>query len=142
MALDTIWFALRAFLLADPAIAARVGTRVYPQILPQNATLPAIVGTQTTGIRMSHLHGAASLARPRYQLDAWDSSFTGAATLGALIRARSEAYVGTMPDPRTSPVTDIITSMTFIDDREGYEDDVSGGSYRVSADYWVFHGTS
>lgn len=35
--------AFRSHLLADPAIVALVGTRVYPTTLPQNATLPAIV---------------------------------------------------------------------------------------------------
>lgn len=34
--------AVRVFLLADPAIAGIVGTRIYPEQLPQNGTLPAI----------------------------------------------------------------------------------------------------
>lgn len=33
----------RSVLVADAGVAALVGTRVYPTILPQNATLPAIV---------------------------------------------------------------------------------------------------
>lgn len=33
----------RSFLLGDATIAGLVGDRIYPTVLPQNATLPAIV---------------------------------------------------------------------------------------------------
>jgi tRNA U54 and U55 pseudouridine synthase Pus10 len=33
----------RSYLLADPTLYALVGERIYPVVLPQNATLPAVV---------------------------------------------------------------------------------------------------
>lgn len=144
-----IYRALRAFLLADATIAATVVTRIYPQKLPQNVTYPAITITRVSSIRANVLHGPASLARPRYQIDCWVKenpgatatiAFTDALTLGGAVRNRLEAYVGIMTDPTTSPATDYRTSVTFDDERDFFEPDVAGGYFRHSADYFIWHG--
>lgn len=138
--------ALRAFLLADAAIATAVGTRIYPQKLPQNATYPAITILRVSAIRLNVLHGKASLARPRYQIDCWMweksgiSAFDVAQELGAAVRARLEGYTGVMTDPVTSPPTDYHTGVTFDDERDLFDPDVNGGYFRHSADYFIWHG--
>lgn len=143
----SIYRALRAFLLADAPIAAAVGTRIYPTKLPQNATFPALTVTRVSGSRIGRLKGRASLARPRYQIDAWTkerasaSAFEEAQVLGGLVLDRLEAYSGTMTDPTTSPPTVYQTWVEFLDDREFFEEDVNGGFYRHSSDYYIWHQT-
>lgn len=140
--------ALRAFLLADAAIATAVGTRIYPQKLPQNATYPAITILRVSAIRLNVLHGRASLARPRYQIDCWMqeksgiSAFDVAQALGGAVLARLEGYNGVMTDPVTSPPTDYHTGVTFDDERDLFDPDINGGFFRHSADYFIWHSVS
>lgn len=156
-----IYRALRAFLLADPsgavlteeqqaaraAIVTSVGTRIYPVKLPQNVTYPAISILRVSAVRANVLHGPASVARPRYQIDCWvretsgTNAFTDAQNLGSAVRTRLEAYAGIMTDPTTSPVTTYRTSVTFDDERDLFDPDVNGGYFRHSSDYFVWHST-
>ncbi len=135
--------ALRAFLLADATIAAAVGTRIYPQKLPQNVTYPAITILRVSTLRANVLHGAASLARPRYQIDCWTretsgaNAFTDAQELGSAVRNRLDAYSGVMTDPTTA--TDFYTGVTFDDERDLFDTDVNGGYFRHSSDYFIWH---
>lgn len=141
-----IYRALRAFLLTDPVIAAAVGTRIYPVKLPQAVTYPAITILRVSASRANVLHGAASLARPRYQIDCWVrettgvSAFTDAQDLGGAVRHRLEGYTGVMTDSSTSPPTDYHTGVTFDDERDLFDPDVNGGYHRHSADYFIWHG--
>lgn len=160
-----IFRALRTFLLADPsgfndlpvderarresartAIVAAVASRIYPVKLPQGAQTPAIVITKVTGHRVNVLHGPASLAWPRYQIDCWvrettgSTSFTAAQELGGAVMTRLEAYQGLMSDPSTSPVSLYQVGVTFDDEHDDFEPDVAGGYHRHSADYFVWHG--
>jgi hypothetical protein len=141
-----IYRALRAFLLADATIAAAVGTRIYPQKLPQAVTYPAITILRVSAPRANVLKGKASLARPRYQIDCWvrettgATAFTVAQDLGGAVRSRLEGYNGVMTDPTTSPPTDYQTGVTFDDERDLFDPDVNGGYFRWSGDFFVWHG--
>lgn len=144
----SIYKALRAFLLADAPLAAVLGTRIYPIKLPQNPTFPAVTIQQISGFRYGHLRGPASLARPRYQIDAWTharssaSAFEECQVLGGLLLSRLEAYSGMMADTSTSPVSVYQVWVEFIDDRELFEEDINGGFYRYSADYFIWWQTT
>jgi hypothetical protein len=145
---DTIYPALRAFLLADADIAAAVDDRIVPWPLDQGIEFPAITITKISGIRIGNLSGPATLARPRYQIDYWTDGTAGADAFleaesgGALIRNRLEAYVGTWTDTRTSPPLTIKVSIDFEDERDLFEADAAlGPLYRHSADYTIWHGT-
>lgn len=132
---------LRTHLLGDAAIAALVVARVYPLRLPQKPTLPAIVLTRVSGVRYQPLRGQASLARPRFQVDAWASTHDGATALGALCRRRLEGYSGTWTDG-ASPATTIDVSVLFDGEQDLFEEEINGGLCRHSADYFIFHTTS
>lgn len=136
----TAMTALRAHLLADASIAALVGARVFPNALPQDTDMPAIVLTKVSGWRYAQLRGPASLARPRVQVDSWDTTQDGAVALGALCRQRLEGYAGTWSDGG-SPAIDVLVAIQFDDEREMFEADILGGFGRHSADYFVFHQT-
>lgn len=138
----TVGEGLRSYLLAAPAIAALVGTRVYPLRLPQKATFPAIVLQRISDVRWSHLRGAGSLARPRFQVDCWATTHLAATQLGSLCRARLAGFAGTFTDAE-SPATVIRVQAIVMDSEQDlFEEDINGGICRHSADYFLFHGTA
>lgn len=59
------------FLLGHPGVAAEVGDRIYPQPLPQNATLPAVTYQDISDVGYMTSTGPACLTRQRYQIDHW-----------------------------------------------------------------------
>lgn len=67
----TLRGALRARLLAAPAITARVGQRVSWLTRPQAAGLPAITLQMISGERPQHLKGFEAMGPTRVQLDVW-----------------------------------------------------------------------
>jgi hypothetical protein len=87
---------LRAYTLADATVAGLVGTRMYPQKLPQNPTLPALV-YQRIDTRREHAHdGPDQLPRPRMQIAAWASSSATAWDVVNAVRERLDGYRGAM----------------------------------------------
>lgn len=137
----TIATALRAHLLADAAIAALVGTRIYPLRLPQKPQLPAIVLLRVSDVRPPILRGQASVAQERFQVDAWATTFDGATALGTLCRRRLEGYSGTWSDG-ASPETTVDVAIQFESDRDLFEEEINGGLCRHSADYFIWHTTA
>jgi hypothetical protein len=121
---------LRTFLLVDPGIAAVVGTRVYPVVLPQGLAQPAIRLTLISGQRVhASPQGGSMLSGPRIQLDAWAPSYASAYALAELIRKRINGYRGLMD---AVPVQGVF----FADERDGF--DAESKLYFVSRDYFVF----
>lgn len=138
----TIGESLRAYLLADASIAALVAERIYRKRLPQKVTMPAITYFKVSGVRHGNLRGVASAAEPRYQIDAWAINGDGAEALGRLVRLRLEGFVGEWPSDGGSPGNTVQVSIRFDSDMELFEEDISGGLCRNSADYFVFHQTA
>jgi len=78
------------------------GSRIYPQQLPQLATLPAIRYLEVSD-PPEHTHsGRSSLRHPRYQLDCFDQDseshdgYLGARALAAEVVAALDGYKGPM----------------------------------------------
>lgn len=138
---------LRTFILADPALAAALGTRVYPIKLPQTVTYPAMTIQEISGTALPPLKGRASLARPRFQCDVWvweqapGNPPAEVQRIGQLLSDRLEGAVFTVQDDDASPAKTLIVALEFETQRETYETDVNGGFYRYSADYFVHHQT-
>lgn len=87
---------LRTYTLAGSAVAALVGTRMYPRMLPQTPTLPALVFQRVDTRRLHDLAGPDGLPRPRMQITCWATLPLGAANLAAVVRARLDGYRGAM----------------------------------------------
>lgn len=135
--------ALRKFLLADTAIAAIVGSQVYPLQLPQKAfaqtgdNQPAIVLSRISGVRGHHLRGPEGLRRTRYQVDCWARTYDAATALGALCERRLDSFTGiwSVEDAETRLQVTI-----FLDvEQDLHEQEIQGGLYRHSADYFLHH---
>jgi hypothetical protein len=142
-----IYPALRKWLLDDSNIAAAVSNRIWPVKVPQKGQTPAIVITRISGQRAPILDGPSPLAHVRFQVDSWVqelpgiSAFEQARALGDLVRARLEAYSGELVDPSTSPARSVRVWIHFDQERDLFETDVSGGFFRTSQDYLIWHRT-
>jgi len=120
--------ALRAYVLADPAIAAAVGQRMYPRRLPQGPTLPALVYLRVDTRREHDMDGPDGLPRPRVQVTAWGANVQAATELAALVRVRLDGYRGAWGD-----VT--VGSCLCVGERD--LDDPETGRSAVAQDYMI-----
>lgn len=82
------------------SITALSGTRLYPVILPQNPTYPAITYQRVAGVRINSLSGYSTLENPVMQVDVWAKTYEEAISLsGAVITAmeNSTSFKCTLP---------------------------------------------
>lgn len=130
---------LRTYLLSKSSITNLVGTRVYPDYIPQkNSTYPAIVYQIISDTPEHTLAGAALHTGTRVQLDVY------AAT--ALVRAQVvEALRNVLQGfPPTSTLTfgttdTLVSSVRYVNSFDIYEppqDNSDTGLFRNSTDYW------
>lgn len=78
--------ATRTKLVGTAAVAAILGTRIYPDHLPQSTTLPAAVYYGISGTDEPQLSGLAGFATERIQIDAYASTRSAANALALAIR--------------------------------------------------------
>mgnify|MGYP001017267117 CR=1 FL=1 len=90
--------ALRAYVLADSALAAAVGTRMYPRRLPQGPAFPALVYQRIDTRRLHGMSGPDGLPRARVQITCWAASVSGAMDTAALVRGRLDGFRGAWSD--------------------------------------------
>lgn len=86
--------ALRTYVLADAAVTALAGVRMYPRKLPQGPTLPAIAYQRIDTRRLHDMAGADGLPRARVQLSMWATSAAAAEELAAAVLVRLDGYKG------------------------------------------------
>jgi hypothetical protein len=75
--------AIRAVLIADPTVAGLVGARIYPSLMPQGPTLPAIVYQVISEVPESSLAGTSvgRLTASRLQIDCYATTYLAAHAL-------------------------------------------------------------
>ena len=104
-------------------------TRIYPLLLPQSPTYPAITYQQISSVA-SHAMGADSPLRVvRIQVNSWADTYAAAQSLAAEVAATLSRYRGTLADVR---VLDILL------DNELSLYDADADSRRVIQDYTLF----
>lgn len=88
--------ASRTFLVAQAGITALIGTRVYPSLLPQNVTLPAMVMQMISDPHELLHDGPQGLPTARVQYDCWGRTSLEATNVAQALRAAVDGYVGAM----------------------------------------------
>lgn len=78
---------LRAYLLTKTAITTIVGQRIYCDVLPQGATLPAITFYRISTVRDHTIGDCTRLAHARFQIDCWSNSRSTSDSISHAIRA-------------------------------------------------------
>lgn len=87
--------AIYSILTGDSRVASIVGTRVYPVIVPQPATLPVLVYSRISTVDDPLTHsGPANVVKAVYQILCLHPTITGAKTLASAVRAAMHGYSG------------------------------------------------
>lgn len=116
--------AVRSILVANVAVAALVGTRVYPGILPQDPTYPAVVLNVINAMDPVTHDGDAGLVDGMLQVDCYAETYAGMAGLYDAVKAALNGYsVGN------------VQGIFLVRTRDLYDNDAP--VYRRSADYNV-----
>lgn len=87
---------LYTFVTADTDVAALVGNRMYPVVLPQSVTLPALRYLLSDDVPGQTQEGPDGLWRPRLQFDCYATRRSQARDLARAVLARLNGYQGAM----------------------------------------------
>jgi hypothetical protein len=90
------------------AVAAVVGTRVYPLVLPQKAEIPAISYLRVDGVQDANLSGNSGMEAVRVQVDCWGRTYAQAKGLAADVADAMASGFG--------------NECVWLSDRDQYED--------------------
>lgn len=83
-----------AYLLAQPAVTALVGTRIYPERFPPGVTMPAVTYQRVFGTEGINHEGPNGLGRARLQLDCWADGYGEAVDLAEAVTDALRVYPG------------------------------------------------
>lgn len=103
------------------ALDGLVGGRVYPLVMPEKGTKPAIVYTRIGSNPENTLDGGATIDQIRIQVDTYANTYAETKTISASVRSimESASFKGTLQS-----------------DQDLFEPDIK--LYRVSQDYYVW----
>ena len=83
-------------LSSDGSITAYVGTKIYPDITPQNVQYPFVVYTIVNSLPVDYKDGQSNLEEITLQIDVYTQSYDDTQQLSNLIRNRLDRFVGTL----------------------------------------------
>ena len=133
--MSDIGVGVRTYLLTKSAITDLVNTRIYPAVLPQAATLPAVVYTLITSTPNDCLAGSSGSVDSNIQLDVYTNNHLTSNDIGEQIRLVMQGYSGTMGD-------ETIGGVRLLNRFEMYEKPVDGsdlGRHRVLLTFEITH---
>lgn len=124
----TIEADLYSRLTGHAGLAALIGTRLYPDAAPQNASRPYVVYQRISTTRWQALSGVVVAASPRFQLTVYADSVSDLVSVAAQLRAAVLA----MAD---STVT--VYERTLDNESTGYDDE--SHLFRRDLDVRILH---
>ena len=77
---------LKAALAADGTVNGLVSGRIYPEIMSESVTYPAISYTRISTVPWQILTGVATFTQVRIQIDCWASSYSGVKALASAMK--------------------------------------------------------
>ncbi|MEW5921568.1 MAG: DUF3168 domain-containing protein [Bacillota bacterium] len=125
--------ALYAYLSSHVGLTALVGSRIYPLVMPQGTTLPAVTFSKVSGPRVHAMQHDAGLAYPRFQVSCWGSTYKQAKEVAAQVRAALQDFKGTMGGPGGAEVSGVFLE----DETDLYEPNTQ--IYHVALDFIIWH---
>jgi hypothetical protein len=105
---------IRQYLLSKLAVTNIIGTRLYPVVLPQLESVPAIVYRRISGGHNHNIDKATGSAIPVFELDCWADTYAQAETLAEAVRGVMQGFDGTMGDT-------VVTACILDDETDDYE---------------------
>lgn len=128
---------IASYLQAHAGLSALISTRVYINRIPQGATLPLVVFQRisTSRIITHDTSGLTDLASPKFQFDAWATTYASAKAITDQIRAALNGLITTV-----TIGADSVVIQAGIIDAERYNPELEEvGLERISSDYTVWH---
>jgi len=126
--------ALYSYLSSYAGLTALVGNRIYPLILPQGVTLPAVTYTQISGPRVHCMGSDPGLTHPRFQVSVWAESYSDMATVAAQVRAALQDYSGTMGGD-----DGVVVQRIFLEDETDRNFEPNTKTFRRDLDFIIWH---
>lgn len=100
----TIEEGLVAHLMADSSVTDLISTRLYPLVVPQDASLPAVAYQRISGPR-EHAHdGPSGLARARVQFTALGSTYAEAKSVVTALQGSLDGRKRGLPGVRSNAI--------------------------------------
>lgn len=87
--------AIYSLLTGDGTLTGLVSTRIFPVLIPQKTTMPAIAYEQTSGARVHATDGPAGQVNSRWQFNCWGSSYASVRAVANALREAIDGYSGT-----------------------------------------------
>lgn len=133
--------AVIAALLANDAVTAHAGRRVYPLIRPQDSAMPALVFTTISSQPDATHDGATGLSESRIQLDAYAATYAAAKGLARAVRGVLHQFAG---DVEVDGGTVTLQGVFQDGERDLFEGEAPERIFRVSLDFnvWAVEPTS
>jgi len=123
--------ALYAHVTGDASIAALISDRFYPLRAPQGAALPYAVYQRISTPRIRSQSGPSGLARPRFQVTCYASSYSQSRQLANLMRISLDGFRGTMGGG-------VSVGAVFLENEmDTYEDET--GAFGTPMDFIIWH---
>ena len=88
--------ALVTRLESQGGLTALVGTRIYPERLPQNPTYPAIAVSRIASERPVSLLGSSGIVGARYQFDVYAKTYAAVKAAVEQLRLALDSFAGTV----------------------------------------------
>jgi len=96
MAATTLEEAVYSLLVANAGVLALLSTRIYPLVVPQDASMPALAYQRISSVPVRSHSGFASLTRTRMQITCEAATYASAKAVAVAVRRAVESYVGTV----------------------------------------------
>ncbi len=92
----TIGTAIVKHLVANSGVAALVGEQIYPELIPAEASLPAISISEVGSLEYQCLEGGAGLFNTTMQINCWSEVVDTARSVRKAAIAALDGFAGTM----------------------------------------------
>jgi hypothetical protein len=92
----TVEEAVYSRLSGGSAVQAIVGSKIYPLVAPQSASLPFLIYQESSHNRMRRLNGSTVMREFRMRIDGYATSYTTAKSLRDAVLGRLVNYNGTI----------------------------------------------
>lgn len=122
--------ALYEKLSTTAGLTSLVSTRIYPDLMPQSPTLPAITYQMISNVRDERHGGQTADARPRFQITCWASTALAAAAVAIQVRLAVMVMSGTIE-------TVEIVGVWNAGESRGYEPDTF--RHFAAVDFFIAH---
>ncbi len=127
--------ALVAHLGSHDGFTALVANRLYPLVLPQGPTYPAVTYARISRKGRRTLGGTVALVNSRFQFSCWAKSYREAKAVAAELESALQSYSGQMGGAGGVRVLD----GEIDNEQDQYEPESAPGIYHVPVDVLLMH---